>query len=396
MEFSRWSQGFPGLLWIAEHKRSRMKILNEWKMPPQDVDTARLLKDAQYRRRMVLKSDHSLLVEFWEMMASRQPASVTFRLKKDIRFVYRLQGWPHPDDPEIYLGLLMEAALPVMFVTDGEARTCQLALGQVQYPVIVVDVRQCEIVTCNDAAQDVFGCAGRRGEDFLLEDIAPGEFGETLIRAASRALDEEVWTGTLMLRSGSGSMLGFKVRISPCSPTGNIVRVAMLNVPEAPAFCEFPPNMAEPLAGFALKSELEYMLQRCPDVAGIMFSRVHSEQGTVESYGAGRLFSSLEWGVSHAYEGTVAQDMERFSLESVFVEDTLDSIKSIDWAMFIPCGVRSYFAKPFYSVGGLNSLLIFASEKAGDTVTLSEARLRPLYESFAQTVAFWRDKKGRR
>ncbi|WP_446425449.1 hypothetical protein [Mailhella sp.] len=396
MEFSRWSQGFPGLLWLAEHKRSRMKMLNAWEMPQQGVDTARLLKDAQYRRRMVLKSDHSLLVEFWEMMASRQPAAVTFRLKKDSRFVYRLQGWPHPDDPERYFGLLMEAALPVTFVTDGESRTCQLALGLVQYPVIVVDVRHREIVTCNDAAQDVFGGVGRRGEDFLLEDIAPGEFGETLIRAASHALDEEVWAGTLMLRSGSGCMLGFKVRISPCSSQGGIVRVAMLNVPESPAFCDFSPNMAEYLEGFSLKSELEQMLQRCPDVEGIMFSRFHAAQGIVESYGVGRLFSSLEWGISHAYEGTVAQDMERFSLEAVFVEDTLDSIKSIDWAMFIPCGVRSYFAKPFYSAEGLNSLLIFASGRPGDTAVLSEERLRPLYGAFAQSVAFWRDKKGRR
>lgn len=396
MDFSRWSQGFPGLLWQVEHKRSRMKVLNSWQIPQLGHDTARLLKDAQYRRRMVLRSDHSLLVEFWEMMTSRQPAAVTFRLKKDVRSVYRLQGWPHPEDPELYFGLLMEAALPVTFVTDGEARTCQLALGLVQYPVLVVSVGQREVVTCNEAAQELFGGAGRRGEDFLLEDIAPGEFGETLLHAASCALNDEVWAGTLMLRSGSGSMLGFKVRISPCSQQGDIVRVAMLNVPETPAFCDFPPILAEHLAGFSLKTELEYMLQLCPGVAGIMFSTIRSTQGLVEVHGVGRLFSSLEWGMAHAYEGTIAQDIERFSLESVFVEDTLDSIKSIDWAMFIPCGVRSYFAKPFYSAEGLSSLLIFVSEKPGDTAVLSEARLRPLYESFAQKVAFWRDKKGRR
>ena len=394
MDFSRWSQGFPGLLWLVEHKRSRMKMLNTWQIPQLGTDTARLLKDAQFRRRMVVKSDLSLLMEFWEMMTSRQSATVDFRLKKVAHTVYRLQGWPHPDDPELYFGFLMEAALPVTFVTDGEAHTCQLALGSAQYPVLVVNVRQREIVTCNKAARELFGSVGRRGEDFLLEDIAPGEFGDTLLKAARCALNEEVWAGTLMLRNGFGSMLGFKVRISSCLTEGDIVRVSMLNIPETPAFCDFPPRLTEHLAGFSLRNELEYMLQRCPGVAGIMFSKVRDIQGQIEVYGVGKPFSSLEWGMSHAYEGTIAQDIERFSLESVFVEDTLDSIKSIDWAMFIPCGVRSYFAKPFYSAEGLHAVLIFASATPGNSRVLNESVFSRLYDSFVHAIARWRSIKG--
>ena len=124
-----------------------------------------------------------------------------------------------------------------------------------------------------------------------------------------------------------------------------------------------------------------------------MFSDIQSTCGKVEIYGVGRLFEKLEWGVSYAYEGTIAQDIERFCLESLTVEDTLDSIKSIDWAMFIPCGVRSYFAKPFYSAEGLLSVLIFASDTPGDAM-MNEASFRHLYEPFSRLAMRWRSLKA--
>ena len=74
------------------------------------------------------------------------------------------------------------------------------------------------------------------------------------------------------------------------------------------------------------------------------------------------------------------------------MEDTLDSIKSIDWAMFIPCGVRSYFAKPFYSDEGLHAVLIFAFSRPSPG-GISETFFRPLYEPFARLVACWRASK---
>ena len=392
MVFSRWSEGFPGLLWTVEQSRSRLKLFNAWEIDQLGESTSRLLKDVQFRRRMVLKADQPLLSEFWEMVSSRQPAAVSFRLKANPHVTYQLQGWPDPADPERYFGLLMEAMLPAAFVVNGTAGTCQLALGRVQYPVLVFAPRQGEIVTCNDAAKELFGSTARRGEGFLLEDIAPAELGDALLEAASCALQSDVWAGTLMLKNGAGSLFGSKVRISPCSSGGDIVRIALLNIPDAPASCDLLPYM-EVLEPFSLKDELEKMLASCPGLGGLMFSDIKSTSGKVEIYGVGRLFEKLEWGVSYAYEGTIAQDIERFCLDSLTVEDTMDSIKSIDWAMFIPCGVRSYFAKPFYSAEGLLAVLIFASDTPGDT-RMNEASFRFLYEAFGQMLMRWRSLKG--
>ena len=392
MDFSLWASGFPGLLWEIEHRRSRIRLLNDWSLPTLGDGTSRFLNDAQFRRRVVMKSDHTLLCEFWEMVTGRQPAMVSFRLSSVPQQAYLLQGWPDPQNSEKYFGMLKDSVLPATIVANGAAGTCQLALGGAQYPVLVLSLDQKEIVTCNEAAQTLFEGAARGGREFMLEDIAPGEMGETLIGASRHALEEGIWAGTLMLRSGTGSILGSKVRVSPCSTGTDIVRIALLNIPEAPACCGIAPGLAPGQDLPSLQEGLEELLAKCPEVEGLMFSDIKSVQGRVEVYGVGRLFSSLEWGAAHAYKGTIAQDIERFSLDSLIVEDTLDSIKSIDWAMFIPCGVRSYFAKPFYSDEGLHAVLIFAFSRPSPG-GISETFFRPLYEPFARLVAGWRASK---
>ncbi|WP_298068230.1 hypothetical protein [uncultured Mailhella sp.] len=389
MDFSLWASGFPGLLWELEHRRSRLRLLNNWTIPALGEDTSRLLKDVRFRRQVVMKSDHTLLTEFWDMVTSRQPAGVSFRLAGDPRAAWLLQGWPDPQNPEKYFGMLKEAVLPVTFVVDGTAETCQLALGHAQYPVLVLRLEEREFVTCNEAAQKLFSGAARGGGAFTLGDIAPGEMGETLVRASRLAVEEGIWAGTLMLRSGSGSILGSKVRISPCSTGTDVVRIALLNIPDRPASCALTPHTGEREGARTLKEGLEKLLEQCPGVDGLMFSDIQSARGRVEVYGVGRLFASLGWGSAHAYEGTIAQDIERFGLESLTVEDTLDSIKSIDWAMFIPCGVRSYFAKPFYAEDGLHAVLIFAFS-APSAGTPGEANFQRLYEPFDRLVARWR------
>ncbi|MBP3731274.1 MAG: hypothetical protein J6I40_07390 [Mailhella sp.] len=388
MEFSSWAASFPGLLWEIELQRSRIHLLNRWEMPLLGSETSRLIKDMHFRADSILEPDLPLLVEFWDMMSARQPAAVSFRLKADPVQSWLLQGWPDQSDVGKYLGMLKEAVLPAAFVTNGAAGTCQLALGQAQYPVLVLSVTRREIVASNKAAEELF--TGVSQAEFIMQDIAPGELGNALMTASRTALSSKVWAGTLMLRSGTGIILSSKVRISPCASGSDIVRIALLNIPDAPK----PAPIISPISNaknFSLKRELRRLMDACDGVDGLMFSDIQSDKGRVEVYGVGQIFSTLGWGDAHAYEGTIAQDIERFGLESLTVEDTLDSIKSIDWAMFIPCGVRSYFAIPFFTSGGLHAVLILASGKTGAFGTGSEAKFQFLHAPFAAIIERWRE-----
>ncbi|MCQ2445000.1 MAG: hypothetical protein MJ061_05905, partial [Mailhella sp.] len=361
MDLPSWAAGFPGLIWELEPRNSRIRILGGSPFPGLGDDTARLLKDARFRRESVLEQDAPLIEEFWEMAESETSASVAFRLKKSGR-TFVLLGWPLEGRPGFYGGLLTERVSSESFLANGSVAECQLALGRAQYPVVVINTFQKEIVTFNRAAAQLF-----RGveEDVFLDGIVPGGDLSGLMVAAEQALENGVWAGTLMLRDGGGSTIGAKVRITPCTAGRDVVRMALLKVqdkaPERPR--SSAPSPADPIP--SLREGLDSLLASHPELEGLMFSDIRSSAGTVEVYGVGRLFSRIAWGAPHAYEGTIAQDIERYGLESMTVEDTHDSIKSIDWALFIPCGVRSYFAKPFYGPEGLHAVLILASSKKG-------------------------------
>lgn len=79
----------------------------------------------------------------------------------------------------------------------------------------------------------------------------------------------------------------------------------------------------------------------------------------------------------------------RFDLDHIIVEDTSRSIKPIDWVLFIPRGIRSYFAKPFFKDGVLHNVLIFCSTEAkrfsGCNVRPYQS-LFPLFESALERI----------
>ena len=69
---------------------------------------------------------------------------------------------------------------------------------------------------------------------------------------------------------------------------------------------------------------------------------------------------------------------------------SLDSIKSIDWVLFAPHGIRSYFAKPFYTEQGLHAILILASVRPGSFGADAETRFASLMGPFERLIGAWR------
>jgi hypothetical protein len=89
-------------------------------------------------------------------------------------------------------------------------------------------------------------------------------------------------------------------------------------------------------------------------------------------------------------EGTIAENMERFRLDHLIVDDTFASIKAIDWAVFIPHGIRSYFATPFHDRKVLRSVLILCATARG---IFSERKIEAyslLYRPFLAALKNWR------
>lgn len=214
------------------------------------------------------------------------------------------------------------------------------------------------------------------------------------MKPGTKPLANDAWAGTLTFSNAQRGLFSAKVRLTPCGGAGEgrVVRVALLNIPENRKSAACPPSEEDAqTAPRPLREGLESLFAPyAGELDGLLFSDIQSHKGQVVVYGAGPAFRELRWGAEHAYEGTIAQDIERFGLRSLTVEDTLDSIKSIDWVLFAPHGIRSYFAKPFYTEQGLHAILILASLRPGSFGADAETRFASLMGPFERLIGAWR------
>ena len=75
------------------------------------------------------------------------------------------------------------------------------------------------------------------------------------------------------------------------------------------------------------------------------------------------------------------------------MDDTLQSLRPIDWALFIPHGIRSYLAKPFYHGDKLRTMLLFCSTEA-NVYSQKDLELYALYyPAFLHGLKNWRNRK---
>lgn len=368
-----WAAHFPGLIWTIEVPRSRLEIVKNWRHQDLGENTALLLKDASFRRRYILAEDLLQLIEFWEALAAGIPASALFRLSAKPRDWLFLQGWPEDATNWFYHGTLQyapEYLLPEENGTDGgHWPQCR---SVAKYPVLLIDPADGAVVARNQEAIALLG--GDHAKNGLsFESLVPRGVATTARSALEAASSEGVWGGALTLKLPSGLTVNSEMRLT-AAPVGNrqLVRLSFLNaagqrrspgdgrrpVPGSPADALVRAVSRAP----SLREALDLMLASHEPHAfdGIIYSDIHADKGNVTVYGAGKPCADM-WGQTFAYEGTIAQNIERHGLNYLVVDDTLDSIKSIDWVLFVPRKIRSYFARPFYRQNRLRAVLILCS-----------------------------------
>lgn len=386
--FLQWRKGFPGLLWSICQRESRIKVFTRWR--DAGFDAPQLLKNAAFRKNAVMEQDYPLLVEFWDMIHAGRPAAVIFRLKHDDgRKPLILQGWPQPEQ-DVYSGFLKEAYLPGGYNSACYNAQLKMRLGDADYPVFTVDLENQTLYDANRVAQTLFLGEEQAVRALVLDDVVPQSLMKGFSAAMEKAVERDAWSGKLLLGNGERGLFSAHVRLTLWGESGKeVVRVALVNVDARPPKLEEDGALA--LCTEELRPALEKLHNLCePEVDGLMLSHIQMGSGRVAVYGVGSAFNSLEWGTLHAYEGTIAQDIQRYSLSSLIVEDTLDSVKSIDWALFAPLGIRSYFAKPFYAEHGLHAVLILAAKRQRGFGADAEAMYADVAAAFGQLMLRWR------
>ncbi|MBG0788942.1 MAG: hypothetical protein H0S80_00420 [Desulfovibrionaceae bacterium] len=361
---------FPALLWRIEIARSRIEFLNACPLHPLG-DSARLfLKNRAFRKQMLLPEDAHLLDKFLDAVSQRKTMATVFRVHTpaDSIMWLKLTGAVNSSDPRYYYGYLLDVGDTVDVIRDIQRSetASRSRIDKVPTPILLINHQSMRLRQANAAARNLFGLPSpTTGRLPHFSEISPHSLEH--LGAIFNDLPYQPWSGRLEFNTTQGEPIKAQVELRwvpwkqtalirmsviPLSNSGMDARKLTRNVQAA---FNDAPNLSAMLA-----QALEHpgISKRCN---AIMLSDVRAEKDTVEVYGAGTPLAEMEPGEKFSYRGTIAEDIGRFGLKHLVVDDTMDSIKPIDWALFIPRGIRSYFAKPFYRDGVLRTVLILCS-----------------------------------
>ncbi len=400
---------FPALLWRIEITRSRIEFLNDYSIDKLGDDTRLFLKNVKFRSKILLEEDAHLLDGFMEAVKEGATASTVFRVHNRAGGVVwlKLTGATNSRDPRYYYGYLLDVSDTVRVIrsiVDKDVEL-QIMIEDCDTPVMLVNVDDGSVLKVNAKLVELFGGSSKNLESRKFCELLTKSMGK-----AARRMREEVpfsrkWTGKLEYLTSKGVVVAETIVRYVVQGDRRFLRVALLG-PELLQQTADVDGISEPGEGFSLskaiqgigdigeimRSALESnMIDGKYD--GIMFSDIQMRKNKVVVYGAGDPFDTMPQGEVFSYKGTIAEDIERYGLDHLVVDDTQDSIKPIDWALFIPRGIRSYFAKPYYVRGALRTVLIICSTEPARFSGKPADGFDPLFDPLAEAAKTWRRRK---
>lgn len=376
---------FPALLWRIEIAKSRIEFLNNHVITPLGDGTRLVLQNAEYRERILVPEDAPLVDVFLDAVKDSRTMASVFRVRGcDSQILWlKLTGAVNSRDPRFYYGYLLEIsdtakAIQDIFETESDDR---LRMDNAPAPVLLAEYSTRRLHGANAAARKLFRLPRNLGKGrHDLAELLPRTMTHPLEHVLVDLPQNRSWDGTLeFILPGDGTFAAKTSLRYVARGVLGLVRLALSasDVRKALEMAKQTTRMIDN-AGTALHPEQLLDAQDMPTLLhlvmasspmaqvcdALMFSDVHGRKNSVVVYGAGQPLGSMEdTGEVFSYRGTIAEDIVRFDLDHVVVEDTMDSIKPIDWALFIPRGIRSYYAKPYYERATLRTVLILCSTK---------------------------------
>ncbi len=410
-DFPGFFESFPSLLWRIEIAKWRIEFLNNFQIRGLGENTRLFLKNDSFRRELIIDEDQHKMDFFSERMRSGITSFVLFRIKVDQEIIWlKLSGWAAPRDPLYYYGYFQNVTMEVdsarsMFQNDMEQ---YVSIDNADHPALLVDYEKQKVIAVNETGKMLFGYSTNEVRDLNFSRLYPQEITGSIQRIIENILFDRKWSGRLnFIRKSMEQFNAFADCHLIAFKGRNILRMALTGIEikssdqdpkngriRKKSFVEFEKLLSEKLED---KNEimdiLEVFVNNQPPECrfdGIIFSDIHSRKNRVFVYCAGPPFSGMKPGEIFSYQGTIAQQIEHFKLEHLIVDETMDSIKAIDWALFIPKGIRSYFAKPFYSRGVLKAVMILCSCEPNSFSAERLDNYSLLFRPFKKSINAWR------
>lgn len=365
----------PALFWHMDNVRNEIIFLNEHNLTDLRDNIGLMLKNPQYARSVIHADDFELFKSALRCAKAQQNMSVVFRTRDETgRWHWLVMlGMPAPDASFCYVGLVA-CCSSIVEAIRGRGLGTLLAdeIELMDCPVLLVDFASRSIAAANSEARTLFGY--EQMVDFPSLDGLLNEAGETYRRRIyEHLIFNTAWHGPLTLHRADGSAIACLAHMRPLSRDGhNYLWLGLENVApstQQPATATVPSGVAYYLSCATTdRDALNVILHNQPEgmhAEAVMLSRIFASENRVVVSGVGAPFEGMPDSVEYRYEGSIAENIVQFNLKHLVVEETTRSIRPIDWVLFNPCGVHSYYAEPWFDGDTLRYVLIFCSTKPG-------------------------------
>lgn len=365
----------PALMWHVDTVRNEMIFFNDHKVAGLNGKIPLMLRNMSLAQALVHPDDFSVFRGALDAVRVLQPCSVSFRVHDDAGNWHWLvlMGMPAPDESFGYVGLAAECTSLVESMMERGADS--LLAGSMELldsPALLVDFTTKNVQAANAAACVCFGYAA--AADFPSFETMLEGTGEQYRRSIyEHLIFHASWRGALTLAGNGGMRMCCRAQLRPVSREGHNylwvsltpavqpAEAAPVSSPVSAALREALSRAADDMS--ALTAVLEHQPQGM-QAEGVMLSRIYAADDKVEVTGAGAPFDGMEPGTAYPYRGSIAENIVRYNLPHLVVDETARSIRPIDWALFIPGGIHSYYAEPFYAGDTLKYVLIYCSTRS--------------------------------
>ncbi|XXJ20602.1 diguanylate cyclase [Desulfovibrio caledoniensis] len=396
---ANYFEELPGIVWRIDVVSNEITFLNKHAASPEGERIRAVLQNPQIPQEVIVPEDREQFRYSHQLIRSRRRTACSFRVRTETGRIkwYKLMGMPDPAHPRCSLGILLnisDHAETIMKATGSPQLSDKIDM--VDQPVLLVRFMDRTVHLANQAARQLLSYDDNTLSQLTLQDLLCDNPDTDLYQVYEGLIFSDHWNGDLLVTDALGRSHLCAARIQAISrQEDNLLWITLSHHNNCTA-CKGVPvrgneTVAPRFSGASLrrcasvKTLLKTLLRALPEKSptnALLLSRIFIDENVVSVTGVGTPFDKDPEDFAHPYEGSIAESILRFNQPNHVVAETSKSIKAIDWALFIPRGIRSYFAQPFYTEKGLTYVLIFCSTEPDSYDPDSEAPLKGLHQEF--------------
>ncbi|WP_207261451.1 PAS domain-containing protein [Desulfovibrio sp. Huiquan2017] len=396
---ANYLEELPGIVWRINVVNNEITFLNKYAASPEGERIRAVLQNPQIPQEVIVPKDREQFRYCHQLIRSRRRTACSFRVRSETGPVkwFKLMGMPDPVHPQCSIGILLDISdhAETILKAMGSPRL-SAKIDMMADPVLLVRFVDRTVHLANQAARQFLGYDDQTLAQMTLQDLLRHNPDTDLYQIYESLIFSDHWNGDLLITDAHGKSHLCTARIQAISrQEDNLLWMTLSHHNNCTACKGLPVRGNEAVSAkfsnaslrrcASVRTLLKAMLRALPKGAptsALLLSRIFINENFVAVTGVGAPFEKDPEDFAHPYEGSIAESIVRFKQPNHVVAETSKSIKAIDWALFIPRGIRSYYAQPFYEDDILTYVLIFCSTEPDSYDPDAEAPLLPLHGEF--------------